>query len=64
MFLTRSRQRLDWRRHPGSIALYPLPAGIVVAARGCPMQYFLWGDDLVVVDSCSREVVDIVPGVG
>ena len=49
---------------PGSIALYPLPAGIVVAARGCPMQYFLWGDDLVVVDSCSREVVDIVPGVG
>jgi hypothetical protein len=49
---------------PGSIALYPLPAGIVVAAGGCPLQYFLWGDDLVVVDSCSREVVDIVPGIG
>jgi Protein of unknown function (DUF1236) len=49
---------------PGSIALYPLPSGIVVAAGGCPVQYFLWGDDLVVVDSCSREVVDIVPGVG
>jgi hypothetical protein len=49
---------------PGSIALYPLPAGIVVAAGGCPVQYFLWGDDLVVVDSCSRQVVDIVPGIG
>jgi len=49
---------------PGSIALYPLPAGIIVAAGGCPVQYFLWGDDLVVVDSCSREVVDIVPGIG
>jgi hypothetical protein len=49
---------------PGSIALYSLPAGIIVAAGGCPIQYFLWGDDLVVVDSCSREVVDIVPGIG
>ena len=48
---------------PGSIALYPLPAGVVVVAD-CPLQYFLWGDDLVIVDSCSREVVDIVPNIG
>ena len=48
---------------PGSIDLYPLPAGVVVVAD-CPLQFFLWGEDLVVVDSCSREVVDIVPNVG
>jgi Protein of unknown function (DUF1236) len=48
---------------PGGIALYPLPAGVVVVAD-CPLQYFLWGDDLVIVDSCSREVVDIVPNMG
>ena len=46
---------------PAAIALYPLPGGIVVAAADCPLQYFLWGDDAVIVDSCSREVVDIVP---
>lgn len=49
---------------PGSIALYPLPAGIVVVAADCPLQYFLWGPDVVIVDSCSREVVDIVPDIG
>ena len=48
---------------PGAIALYPLPAGMVVIAD-CPLQYFLWGDDLVIVNSCSREVVDIVPNIG
>jgi hypothetical protein len=48
---------------PGSIALYALPAGVVVVAD-CPLQYFLWGNDVVIVDSCSREVVDIVPNVG
>jgi hypothetical protein len=48
---------------PGSIALYPLPAGVVVVAD-CPLQYFLWGNDVVIVDSCSREVVDIVPNLG
>jgi hypothetical protein len=40
-----------------------LPAGVVVVAD-CPLQYFLWGNDVVIVDSCSREVVDIVPNVG
>jgi hypothetical protein len=49
---------------PTSIALFPLPPGIVVAAGDCPLQYFLWDDDLVIVDSCSREVVDIVPNIG
>src|SRR5262245_26727799 len=49
---------------PASIALYPLPVGIVVAAADCLLQYFLWGDDVVIVDSCSREVVDIVPNIG
>jgi Protein of unknown function (DUF1236) len=48
---------------PGSIALYPLPADIVVAAADCPIEYFVWADDLVLVDSCTREVIDIIPGV-
>ena len=48
---------------PGEIALYPLPAGVVVVAD-CPLQFFLWGNDVVIVDSCSREVVDIVPNIG
>jgi hypothetical protein len=48
---------------PGSIALYALPADIVVVAGDCPLQYFVWGDAIVLVDSCSRHVVDIVPGV-
>jgi len=49
---------------PTGIELYPLPSGIVVAAGDCPLDYFLWGDDVVIVDSCSREVVDIVPNIG
>ena len=48
---------------PGSIALYPMPSG-VVAFADCPLQYFLWGSDVVIVNSCSREVVDIVPNLG
>ena len=48
---------------PGAIDLYPLPAGVVVVAD-CPLQFFLWGNDVVIVDSCSREVVDIVPNIG
>ena len=48
---------------PGTIDLYPLPAGVVVVAD-CPLQFFLWGNDVVIVDSCSREVVDIVPNIG
>lgn len=49
---------------PASIGLAPLPPGIVVVTADCPLQYFLWGDDVVLVDSCSREVVDIIPNIG
>jgi hypothetical protein len=49
---------------PATIALTPVPPGIVVVAADCPLQYFVWGDDVVLVDSCSREVVDIIPNVG
>jgi hypothetical protein len=48
---------------PSGIAIYSLPASIVVVAGDCPIQYFVWGDDIVLVDSCSRLVVDIIPGV-
>jgi hypothetical protein len=47
---------------PGSIALYPLPPDVIVVAGGCPIKYFVWADDIVLVDSCSHEVVDIIPG--
>jgi hypothetical protein len=49
---------------PAAIALTPVPPGIVVVAADCPLQYFVWGDDVVLVDSCSREVVDIIPNIG
>jgi Protein of unknown function (DUF1236) len=49
---------------PAGIALAPLPPEIVILAADCPLQYFLWGDDVVLVDSCSREVVDIIPNIG
>lgn len=49
---------------PASIALMPVPPGIVVVAADCPLQYFVWGDDVVLVNSCSREVIDIIPNVG
>jgi hypothetical protein len=49
---------------PAGIVLAPLPPDIVVVAADCPLQYFLWGDDVVLVDSCSREVVDIIPNIG
>jgi hypothetical protein len=49
---------------PSSIALAPLPPTIVIVAADCPLNYFLWGDDIVLVDSCSREVVDIIPSIG
>lgn len=49
---------------PSSIALAPLPPAIVIVAADCPLNYFLWGDDIVLVDSCSREVVDIIPSIG
>jgi len=49
---------------PAAIVLAPLSPEIVVVAADCPLQYFLWGNDVVLVDSCSREVVDIIPNVG
>jgi hypothetical protein len=49
---------------PIGIALAPLPPNIIVVAADCPLQYFVWGDDVVLVDSCSREVVDIIPNIG
>ena len=47
---------------PASIALYPLPPDVIVVAGSCPIKYFVWADDIVLVDSCSHEVVDIIPG--
>jgi hypothetical protein len=47
---------------PTTIALAPLPPDIIVVSGSCPLEYFLWGDDLVIVDSCSRHVVEILPG--
>jgi len=49
---------------PIGIALAPLPPDIIVVAADCPLQYFVWGDDVVLVDSCSRQVVDIIPAIG
>ena len=48
---------------PGAIALYDLPPGIIVVGGPCPVKYFVWGDDIVLVDSCTREVVEIIAGV-
>ena len=47
---------------PGSIGLYALPPDVVVVSGDCPLEYFVWGDDVVLVDSCSREVVEILVG--
>lgn len=47
---------------PASIALYPLPPDVVVVIGSCPLEYFVWGEDIVLVDSCSREVVEIIVG--
>jgi Protein of unknown function (DUF1236) len=49
---------------PVGVAVAPLPPDIIVVAADCPLQYFVWGDDVVLVDSCSREVVDIIPNIG
>jgi hypothetical protein len=48
---------------PASIRLHPLPADIIVVAGDCSLLFFLWGPDLVLVDSCTRHVVDIIPGI-
>jgi Protein of unknown function (DUF1236) len=46
---------------PSAIVLYDLPPDIIVVEGGCPIKYFLWGDDTVVlVDSCTREVVELI----
>ena len=48
---------------PGAIALYDLPPDVIVVGGPCPIRYFVWGDDIVLVDSCTREVVEIIVGV-
>jgi len=48
---------------PSDIVLYDLPPDVIVVTGACPIKYFLWGEDLVLVDSCSREVVEIIGGV-
>jgi Protein of unknown function (DUF1236) len=48
---------------PGTIALYDLPPDVIVVGGPCPIRYFVWGDDIVLVDSCTREVVEIIVGV-
>ena len=46
---------------PSAIVLYDLPPDIIVVEGACPIKYFLWGDDTVVlVDSCTREVVELI----
>ena len=47
---------------PTFIVLYPLPPDVVVVIGSCPLEYFVWDEDIVLVDSCSREVVEIIVG--
>jgi hypothetical protein len=49
---------------PSAVVLYDLPADVIVAGGPCPIQYFVWGEDVVLVDSCTREVVEIIADVG
>jgi hypothetical protein len=48
---------------PGAIALYDLPPDVIVVSGACPVKYFVWDDDIVLVDSCSREVIEIIADV-
>jgi hypothetical protein len=48
---------------PATVVLYDLPPDVIVVHGACPIKYFLWGDDVVLVDSCTRHVVEIIPGV-
>jgi Protein of unknown function (DUF1236) len=48
---------------PATVALYALPTDVIVVHGACPIKYFVWGDDIVLVDSCTRHVVEIIPGV-
>ena len=46
---------------PSAIVLYDLPPDIIVVEGGCPIKYFLWGDDtIVLVNSCTREIVELI----
>jgi hypothetical protein len=47
---------------PGAIALYDLPSDVIVVSGTCPIKYFVWEEDIVLVDSCTREVVEVIPG--
>lgn len=48
---------------PSAIVLYELPPDVIVVSGACPIKYFVWEDDIVLVDSCTREVVEIISGV-
>jgi uncharacterized protein DUF1236 len=48
---------------PATVSLYDLPPDVIVVGGACPIKYFVWGDDLVLVDSCTRHVVEIIPGI-
>jgi hypothetical protein len=48
---------------PSAIVLYDLPPDVIVVGGPCPVRYFVWGDDIVLVDACTREVVEIIAGV-
>jgi hypothetical protein len=41
----------------------PRSSDVIVVSGACPIKYFVWGDDIVLVDSCTREVVEIIVGV-
>ena len=45
---------------PATVVLYDLPPDVIVVHGACPIKYFL---DVVLVDSCTRDVVEIIPGV-
>ena len=46
---------------PNTVVLHPLPADIVIDVDSdCEINYFLWGNDIVLVDTCSREVLQII----
>ena len=45
---------------PSAIVLYDAPPDVIVVTGGCPIKYFVWGENVVLVDSCTREVIDII----
>jgi hypothetical protein len=49
---------------PTHVRLAPLPSTIVVdVPSDCELMYFVWGSDVVIVDDCSRRVVEIIVNV-